>query len=124
MITAALIGVAAGFVAGMFGVGGGILFVPALTLAAGLGQVQAEATSLVAIVPVAAVGAWRQHGYGNVRVRDAGVLGVLSVLGGLAGVALSNVLPERALRIGFALLVLVIAAQLARSALGRKTAEP
>lgn len=123
MITAALIGVAAGFVSGMFGVGGGILFVPALTLAAGLGQVQAEATSLVAIVPVAAVGAWRQHGYGNVRVRDAAVLGVLSVLGGLAGVALSNVLPERALRIGFALLVLVIAAQLARSALGRKTVE-
>lgn len=123
MITAALIGVAAGFVSGMFGVGGGILFVPALTLAVGLGQVQAEATSLVAIVPVAAVGAWRQHGYGNVRVRDAAVLGVLSVLGGLAGVALSNVLPERALRIGFALLVLVIAAQLARSALGRKTVE-
>jgi len=123
VITAALIGVAAGFVSGMFGVGGGILFVPALTLAAGLGQVQAEATSLVAIVPVAAVGAWRQHGYGNVRVRDAAVLGVLSVLGGLAGVALSNVLPERALRIGFALLVLVIAAQLARSALGRKTVE-
>jgi len=121
--TAALIGVAAGFVSGMFGVGGGILFVPALTLAVGLGQVQAEATSLVAIVPVAAVGAWRQHGYGNVRVRDAAVLGVLSVLGGLAGVALSNVLPERALRIGFALLVLVIAAQLARSALGRKTVE-
>lgn len=123
MITAALIGVAAGFVSGMFGVGGGILFVPALTLAAGLGQVQAEATSLVAIVPVAAVGAWRQHGYGNVRVRDAAVLGVLSVLGGLAGVALANVVPERALRIGFALLVLVIAAQLARSALGRKTVE-
>lgn len=123
MTTAALIGVAAGFVSGMFGVGGGILFVPALTLAVGLGQVQAEATSLVAIVPVAAVGAWRQHGYGNVRVRDAAVLGVLSVLGGLAGVALSNVLPERALRIGFALLVLVIAAQLARSALGRKTVE-
>lgn len=122
MIDAALIGVAAGFVAGMFGVGGGILFVPALTLAAGLGQVQAEATSLVAIVPVAAVGAWRQHGYGNVRVRDAAVLGVLSVLGGLGGVALANVLPERALRIGFALLMLVIAGQLARSALGRKTA--
>ena len=52
-----LLGVAAGAVAGMFGVGGGIIFVPTLTLVLGLGQLEAEATSLLAIIPVALLGA-------------------------------------------------------------------
>ena len=56
-----LIGFAAGVVAGLLGVGGGILFVPALTLALGLSQLDAEATSLLAIIPVSALGAYRQH---------------------------------------------------------------
>ena len=56
-----LVGVGAGLLAGLFGVGGGIMFVPALVFFAGLSQLEAEATSLLAIVPVAAVGAWRQH---------------------------------------------------------------
>ena len=65
-------GAAAGVLSGLLGVGGGILFVPTLTLALGLSQVRAEATSLLAIIPVALVGAWRQHRYGNVDVRDGG----------------------------------------------------
>jgi uncharacterized protein len=116
-VAAALaIGFAAGVVAGMLGVGGGILFVPALTLALGLGQVEAEATSLLAIVPVAAVGAWRQHGYGNLRLREGMLLGVLAVGGAAAGVVIANAVPERALEIGFAILMLFTAAQLVRSA--------
>jgi uncharacterized protein len=116
-VAAALaIGFAAGVVAGMLGVGGGILFVPALTLALGLGQVEAEATSLLAIVPVAAVGAWRQHGYGNLRLREGVLLGVLAVGGAAAGVVIANAVPERALEIGFAILMLFTAAQLVRSA--------
>ncbi|MBV8430456.1 MAG: TSUP family transporter, partial [Solirubrobacterales bacterium] len=98
MIAAILIGAAGGVVSGLLGVGGGILFVPALTLALGLSQVKAEATSLLAIIPVALVGAARQYRYGNVRVRDAGVVGLLSALGVLGGVALANLLPQRALR--------------------------
>jgi uncharacterized protein len=116
-VAAALaIGFAAGVVAGMLGVGGGILFVPALTLALGLGQVEAEATSLLAIVPVAAVGAWRQHGYGNLRLREGMLLGVLAVGGAAAGAVIANAVPERALEIGFAILMLFTAAQLVRSA--------
>jgi uncharacterized membrane protein YfcA len=111
------IGFAAGVVAGMLGVGGGILFVPALTLALGLGQLQAESTSLVAIVPVALVGAWRQKGYGNLRLRDGLLLGVLAAGGAIGGVAVANVVPERALRLGFAALMLFVAYQLARRAL-------
>ena len=71
MILAALIGVAAGVASGLLGIGGGILFVPALTILLGLHQVEAEATSLLAIVPVALVGSWRQRAYGNLRAADA-----------------------------------------------------
>ena len=90
MILASLIGVAAGIASGLLGIGGGILLVPALTILLGHGQVEAEATSLLAIVPVALVGSWRQQRYGNLRLRDAAVMGVLSIAGVLAGVALAN----------------------------------
>jgi uncharacterized membrane protein YfcA len=121
VILAALVGVAAGIAAGLLGVGGGILFVPALTILLGHGQVEAEATSLLAIVPVALVGSWRQRGYGNLRLQDAGVMGVLSIAGVVAGVALANALPERALKLGFALLLLNMARQLVqRGMAGRR----
>jgi len=112
LLLAAAIGVCAGISSGLLGIGGGILFVPALTLVLGLGHVEAEATSLLAIVPVALVGSWRQRGYGNLRVGDAGVIGLLSVGGAVAGVALANVLPVVVLRVGFALLMLNLARQL------------
>jgi hypothetical protein len=109
VIAAVVIGAAGGVISGLLGVGGGILFVPALTLALGLSQIKAEATSLLAIIPVALVGAARQYRYGNVRVRDAAVLGGLSAIGVLAGVALANVLPQRALKLAFAALMLLVA---------------
>jgi len=110
------VGVAAGVVAGLLGVGGGILFVPGLTLVLSLHQVDAEATSLVAIIPVAAVGAWRQHRYGNVRLGDGVVIGALSVAGAVAGAELADLLPEDVLRAGFAALMVAVAAQLVRRA--------
>lgn len=116
MIAAALIGVLAGVVAGMLGVGGGIIFVPALVLFVDLTQVDAEATSLLAIVPVALLGAYRQHRYGNVRVRDGLLVGALAVPAAAAGVAIVNALPERVIEIAFAGLQLVIAVQLVRRA--------
>lgn len=121
MILAALIGVLAGIASGLLGIGGGILFVPALTLLLGHGQVEAEATSLLAIVPVALVGSWRQRVYGNLRIGDAATIGVLSIAGVIAGVALANAVPERVLRIGFALLLLNMARQLVqRGVAGRR----
>ena len=114
MIAAIAIGTAGGVVSGLLGVGGGILFVPALTLALSLSQIKAEATSLLAIIPVALVGAGRQYRYGNVRLRDAIVLGLLSAVGVLGGVALANVLPQRVLRFGFAALMLFVAARFLR----------
>lgn len=122
MILAALVGALAGVTSGLLGVGGGILFVPALTILVGLGQVEAAATSLLAIVPVALVGSWRQRSYGNLRIGDAGVIGLLSVAGALAGVALANALPEHVLRIGFALLLLNMARQLVQRGLAGRRA--
>jgi uncharacterized protein len=124
LIGAILIGLAGGLLAGMLGVGGGVLFVPGLVLFLSLSQVDAESTSLVAIVPVAAVGAWRQYGYGNVRRNDAALIGALSLVGAVAGVALANVLPERALKVGFAMLLLFAAWHLVRRTLGGSRAQP
>jgi uncharacterized protein len=111
------IGFAAGMSSGLVGVGGGILFVPGLILFLGASQLDAEATSLLAIVIVAAVGAWRQRGYGNVRLRDGLVVGALSPLGVAAGTVLANSVPERALELGFAAVQLFFAWRLARRAL-------
>src|SRR5919201_2570909 len=102
VVGAIAIGFVAGMSSGLVGIGGGILFVPGLVLFLGDSQLEAEATSLLAIVIVAAVGAWRQRGYGNVRLRDGLLVGALSPLGVAAGAVLSNAVPERALELGFA----------------------
>ena len=109
-----LVGVGAGLLAGLFGVGGGMMFVPALVFFAGLSHLEAEATSLLAVVPVAAVGAWRQHTYGNLRLRPGLLVGALGVGGGLAGVVIANAVPERGLEYGFAALLVFTAYQLIR----------
>jgi uncharacterized membrane protein YfcA len=116
VIEVAAIGLVAGILSGMLGVGGGVLFVPGLVFVAGLTQITAEATSLLAIIPVALVGAARQRRYGNLRLADGVLIGLLSVVGALGGVALANVLPGRVLRMLFALLILGAAYQLVRGA--------
>jgi uncharacterized membrane protein YfcA len=117
MIGAIIIGLAAGVIAGLLGVGGGVLFVPGLVLFVGLSQHHAEATSLLAIVPVAIVGTYRQDRYGNVRRADALLLGLLSGAGAAGGVALANALSGAVLRDAFAALILLVATQLTRRAL-------
>ena len=117
VVAAILIAIAGGLAGGLVGVGGGVLFVPALTVFLGLGQVEGESTSLLVIVIVALVGTARQSSYGNVNLRDALVIGALSPLGVLIGVALANEVPTRALELSFAALVLSIAYGLLRRAL-------
>ena len=112
MIGAVAVGLIGGAIAGLLGVGGGVVFVPGLVIFLGLDQHQAEATSLLAIVPVAILGTIRQDRYGNVDRHDALMLGVLSVAGAVAGVVLANALSGEVLRDLFAALLLVVAAQL------------
>ena len=111
------IGFAAGMASGMLGIGGGLLFVPGLVLILGDSQLRAEATSLLAIIPVSFVGAWRQRSYGNLRLRDAALIGLMSPLGVLAGVGLANVVSDRVLSYMFAAMLLYFAYTLARRAI-------
>jgi uncharacterized protein len=119
-VAAALLGIAAGVLGGMFGVGGGILIVPTL-VAVGLTQVHAEATSLLAIVPAVLVGVWRQHDYGNVRWRAVATIGIASAGAAVGGAALALALPSAYLERIFAVLLLLTAGQIARQA--RKSSE-
>ncbi len=123
LVGALAIGLAAGMAGGLVGVGGGVLMVPGLVIFLGESQLEAEATSLLAIVGVAAVGAWRQNGYGNLRLSDAVVIGVLSPLGVLVGTVLANALSERVLALSFATVQVYLAYRLARRAIA-PTAPP
>jgi len=112
IILALVLGFGAGVLSGLFGVGGGILFVPTLVLVVGLGQLEAQSTSLAAIIPVVAFGAWQQHRAGNVRWRYGLIVGVVSVAGVLAGASLAISLDEDLLRKLFAGFLILVAAQL------------
>jgi uncharacterized membrane protein YfcA len=109
---ALVLGLIAGVAAGLFGVGGGILFVPAL-VAIGLSQHDATGTSLLAIIPTAVVGTWRQYHYGNVRWRAGLVIGLAAAAAAQGGVALAERLADQTLRRLFAALLVVIAVQIA-----------
>jgi uncharacterized membrane protein YfcA len=121
-ILAAVLGLVAGVLAGLFGVGGGILFVPTLVLVLGLTQVHAEATSLLAILPTVIVGTWRQRRHGNVDLRAGLLVGIASIAGVEGGVQIAKALPEDALRRLFAVLMFLVAASLAWRALRQKPA--
>jgi hypothetical protein len=124
ILLAVSLGFVAGVFAGLFGVGGGILFVPTLVLALGLDQLHAQATSLLAMLPVVAVGTWRQRRYGHIRMRPALVLGIAGAAGVVAGGFLAESLPEGALERLFGLLLLAVAAQLAWRALHPRPTTP
>jgi uncharacterized membrane protein YfcA len=112
VVAAIVIGLLAGALGGLFGVGGGLIFVPALVLLFDFGQVEAEATSLLAIIPVVIAGTWRQHLYGNVRWRTALIIGAVAVAGVELGVLTAKSLPEETLQRLFGSLLLVVAGQL------------
>jgi uncharacterized protein len=111
-VLAVVLGLAAGVLAGLFGVGGGILFVPAL-IALGLDQHDALGTSLLAIIPTVLVGTWRQSRYGNVRWRAAAILGVTAAVAAQGGVVLAQALSDTTLRRLFAGMLVLVAVQLA-----------
>jgi len=115
-LIAAAMGVAGGFIAALAGVGGGIIFVPALALVLGLTQVVAEATSLLAIVPVAVLGTWQQRRTGDVHVRDAVIIGVGSVVTAVLAALVADAVPQQLLRVLFALFMMVVAWRIWRGA--------
>jgi uncharacterized protein len=116
---AGVLGLIAGVFAGLFGIGGGIMFVPTLTWL-GLTQLHAEATSLLAIIPTVLVAVWRQKRYGNVQWRAAAVIGVASIGATVGGAQVAESLPEHVLRKLFAVLLILTAAQIAWRARGKQ----
>ena len=123
IVLALALGLAAGLLSGLFGVGGGILFVPTL-LALGLGQIEAQATSLLAIVPTVAAGAWNQRRYGHLRAQSALVIGLASVAGVEVGARIATGISEDLLRRLFGVLLFLVAAQLAFRAYSRSRRYP
>ena len=105
----AVIGSAAGAFSGLFGVGGGSVIVPLLILWLAYGEREATGTSLLALAVIAALAAAAQAGYGNVDLLDALVIGLPAVGGVLAGTALQQRIPERALSLLFAGLLVAVA---------------
>lgn len=106
------IGLGAGFLSGLFGVGGGLVIVPALVALAGMPRKLASGTSLVAIIPTAAVGVISYAVKGNVDLLVALILAVGSVVGAQLGSWLLHRLPVRAIRIAFMVFMLVAALSL------------
>jgi uncharacterized membrane protein YfcA len=108
------VGAATGMLAGLLGVGGGILLVPFLVLVAGLPQHSAEATSLVVVLATAIVAslALRRRGLGDLPVALG--MGAVGAVGGAAGALLALWLPGEALRIVFAVFLALVGARLVR----------
>ena len=119
-VLAVVLGLVAGVLAGLFGVGGGILFVPAL-VALGLEHHVATGTSLLAIIPTVFVGTWQQARYGNVQWRAAGVIGAAAAAAAQGGVVLAEALSGGLLRKLFAGLLVCVAIQIAWRARQRET---
>jgi uncharacterized membrane protein YfcA len=110
------VGAAAGVLAGLLGVGGGILLVPFLVLAVGMTQHEAEATSLLVILPTALAAsiALRRRGVGDLPV--ALLIGLVGAVGAVAGALLALSLPADALRTVFAVLLAIAGLRLVRDA--------
>lgn len=111
MLTIA-IGVVAGLLSGLLGVGGGIVMVPLLVLGARLSQHEAHATSLAAIVPIAAVGAVRFAAAGTIDYGAAALLALGSLIGAPLGARLMARLAEASLKMLFGALLVAVAVQL------------
>jgi uncharacterized protein len=123
LVALGVIGTTGGFLAGLLGIGGGLLMVPAMVLLLGFDQHVAQGTSLVVIIPAALAGTATHYRNGRVSVRDAAFLAV----GGVAGAAIGSVsalsIDDVLLRRVFGVFLLVVAAQLVLGR-GRRPAAP
>src|SRR6478672_13189583 len=109
----AAIGTLAGIFSGLFGVGGGTIIVPLLIFWFGYGERLATGTSLAAIVLIGALGAVAQGGiYGNVHIVTGLLLAIPAVIGVVMGTAIQQRIPQRAVSLLFAVLLVAVAIEL------------
>ena len=119
-VLVAVLGIAAGMIAGVFGVGGGVVFVPALVFFLGMTQVHAQSTSLLAIIPVALLGTWQERRTGGVDWRHVAIIGVASIATAIIGALIADSAPERVLRAGYALILVWTAYRLVQGVRRRR----
>jgi len=112
-----LVGLVVGFAAGLLGVGGGILMVPVLVLVAGMSQHEAEATSLLVVLPTAIVASLILHRRGVGDLPAALGMGVVGAAAGAAGALVALSLPGDVLRTVFAVFLGLVGLRLVRDAL-------
>jgi len=109
IITLALIGISAGIVSGLLGVGGAIIIVPALVFFFGMTQHQAQGTSLaVLLLPVGFLAFWNYYKQGHVNFKFAIVVMLAFFIGGYLGSLAAVHIPARALKVGFGMLIVVL----------------
>lgn len=120
------IGLAAGFAAGLLGVGGGIVMVPAMVLVLGFDQHVAQGTSLVVIIPAALAGSVTHYRNGRVSLRDAALLAAGGIGGAVVGSFSALSVDDTVLRRLFGAFLLIVAAQmvLGRGRRGIETPNP
>jgi uncharacterized membrane protein YfcA len=123
LLIAIVAGVGAGILAGLFGVGGGVIFVPTLVLVFSFHQLDAQATSLAAIVPVAAVGAWRQSSDESVYWRGAMFMGIGAAAGVVVGAEIATRIPDGTLSQVFGAVLLLSGGEMIVSASRRLKAK-
>jgi uncharacterized membrane protein YfcA len=119
----AALGVVAGMIAGVFGVGGGVVFVPALVFILGMSQVHAQSASLLAIIPVAILGTWQERRTGGVDWRHVAIIGVASIATAIVGALIADSAPERVLRVGYALILIWTAYRLVQGVRRRRAGQ-
>lgn len=112
-VTAMLIGIVAGLLSGLLGLGGAIVIIPALVMWLGYTQQMAQGTTLLMMVlPVGALAAWQYYKAGNVDVKTALIMGAGFFVSGFIGARLANHVPQEILKKVFALLLIAIAVKM------------
>jgi uncharacterized membrane protein YfcA len=106
------VGLVAGIVAGLFGVGGGILLVPAMILLIGIPPVVAKGTSAAVIVPAAVMGTWRNRRRANADLRAAAIVGAAGIVTAALGGTIAGTMSDQLSNVLFASLLVVVAGRL------------
>ena len=112
-ISLMIVGFVSGVLAGLLGIGGGIVMVPALMLLGGISAVLAKGTSLAAIVPTSVMGTWRNRKLENVDVQAGATIGIAGAATAVVGGVIAEALPERVAAVSFAVLMLAVCTRLA-----------
>jgi uncharacterized membrane protein YfcA len=108
-----VLGVFAGIAGGFFGIGGGIILIPALIYLFGMNQLQAQGTTLAAMVPpIGLLAAWEYYKHGNVNIPTASFIALGFVVGGLIGAYFALKMPPTVLKKLFALLLLAVSVKM------------